>query len=335
MDDTNYFGGNTLDRSSELRTNLTMLANMISSENAKFLVFKRCNPLVENIGEELKLCVFNYQDVNALLLDLVDGDIDTLKSRWPVNLVFLGKERNDAKAFWFAFNTENESKSIMTSSRVFAHQRYDLFRLRVEHASIVSQAKSLFHWLDRYRFCATCGKKMITEEAGYKRTCLDNACRSNRGVHNTCYPRTDPTAIMCVVSSDGERFLLGRKKVFPPKMYSCLAGFIEPGETAEDAVVRETKEESGIDVTDVTYVSSQPWPFPSSLMIGFTAVATSEDITICEEEMEDVKWFPKTEVTLALQNESKILTIPPKQAIAHQLIKTCVLKSKTVRNSSL
>ena len=128
--------------------------------------------------------------------------------------------------------------------------------------------------------------------------------------------------ISVVISEDKNRILLGRKKVFPPNMYSCLAGFMEPGESIEEAVRREVQEESGIIVGQVKYVSSQPWPYPSVLMIGCISWAQSEEITVCQEELEDAKWFHVKDIESALKDNTNNPSVPPSQTIAHQLIKT-------------
>ena len=149
------------------------------------------------------------------------------------------------------------------------------------------------------------------------------------GVHNTSYPRTDPVVISVVISPDNTRMLLGRKKQFPSTMYSCLAGFMEPGESVEEAARREIKEESGVDVGEVTYVSSQPWPYPAVLMIGCVSRAKTEMIEICTEELEDAKWFDIEDVRKGINNESSVLAIPPPETIAHQLIKSWLSKNNS------
>ncbi|XP_026855625.2 peroxisomal NADH pyrophosphatase NUDT12 isoform X2 [Electrophorus electricus] len=137
----------------------------------------------------------------------------------------------------------------------------------------------------------------------------------------------DPVVIMLVIHPDGNQCLLGRKKTFPPGMFSCLAGFIEPGETIENAVRREVMEESGVTVGPVRYVSCQPWPMPSSLMIGCISVAVSTDIKVDKDEIEEARWFTRQQVIDAIVKSSKaVLTMPPRQAIAHYLVKhwTCL-----------
>ena len=167
-------------------------------------------------------------------------------------------------------------------------------------------------WHSRNRYCSVCGATTIATKGGHQRNCTKNGCTS---LH---FPRTDPAVIMLV--HDGDRVLLGRQKIWPDGLYSTLAGFVEPGETIEHAVAREVYEEAGIIVKNISYQHSQPWPFPSSQMIGCIAEADSTNIKIDNEEMTDVQWFNRDEVLLSLRGESKNLTVPGKIAIAHHLI---------------
>jgi NAD+ diphosphatase len=155
-----------------------------------------------------------------------------------------------------------------------------------DHLGAFAQARSLSYWHQRHQFCANCGAKTEMVSGGYRRDCA--ACKTQH------FPRTDPVAIMLVIN--GERCVLGRKPMFATGQFACLAGFIEPGETIEDAVRRETREESGIVVGRVRYFASQPWPFPSTLMIGCHCEALSEKITVDETELEDCRWFERAEV---------------------------------------
>ena len=182
-----------------------------------------------------------------------------------------------------------------------------------DELGILAEAKALLHWHARHRFCANCGGPTQTSCAGFRRDCA--ACGAQH------FPRTDPVAIMLVVR--GERCLLGRQARFAPGMYSCLAGFIEPGETVEDAVRRETFEEAGVRVGPVRYVASQPWPFPANLMVGCLGEALTEEITLDRDELEDARWFHRHEVALMLDGHHPDgLRGPVPIAIAHHLIRT-------------
>jgi NAD+ diphosphatase len=182
-----------------------------------------------------------------------------------------------------------------------------------EEAGLLAAAKSVLSWHARHRFCANCGAPTAPAQAGFRRDC--GACSAQH------FPRTDPVVIMLVTR--GDHCLLGRQARFPAGNYSCLAGFLEPGETVEDAVRREVREEAGIGVGRVAYHSSQPWPFPSSLMIGCVADALDEALTIDREELEDARWFHRDEVALMMENRHPGgLRNPPPVAIAHHLIRS-------------
>ena len=181
-----------------------------------------------------------------------------------------------------------------------------------EHLPPIAEAKALLHWHARHRFCANCGESTQATQAGWRRDCPK--CKAEH------FPRTDPVAIMLPV--DGEHCLLGRSPRFVPTMWSCLAGFIEPGESIEDAVRRETHEEAGITCGRVVYFHSQPWPFPSSLMIGCHAQALTRDIVVDRRELEDARWFSKSEIeTMMLRRHPEGLTTPPPVAVAHHIIR--------------
>lgn len=178
-----------------------------------------------------------------------------------------------------------------------------------EEGSLLAYARGLMWWHARHRFCGVCGAATESVEAGHVRRCTNPDCKASH------FPRTDPAVIMLV--HDGDRALLGRQKVWPPGMYSTLAGFLEPGESLEETVAREVFEESGIRVGDVRYHSSQPWPFPASLMIGFHAAAISREIRLNQSELEDCAWFGRAELR-DFQAQGK--TLPRQDSIARRLI---------------
>jgi len=186
-------------------------------------------------------------------------------------------------------------------------------RLTDPELALYGGAKMLVDWHARHRFCARCGHGTDLGKGGWQRTCRNPDCAAEH------FPRVDPVTIM-LVEHDGD-LLLGRQPRFPPRSYSALAGFVEPGETIEEAVAREVHEEAGVRVSGVRYVASQPWPFPSSLMIGCHARAQSRDLTIDTAELEDARWFTRAEIEAALAGDrSAPLTVPPRRAIAHQLL---------------
>jgi NAD+ diphosphatase len=182
-------------------------------------------------------------------------------------------------------------------------------------AAILAEARSLIDWHARHGFCARCGARSVVASGGWLRQCPD--CRAQH------YPRVDPVVIMLAVR--GERCLLGRGLRRPGARFSCLAGFMEPGETLEEAVRREVAEESGIRVGNVRYLASQPWPFPSTLMIGCLGEALTEEITIDPEELAEVRWFGREEVRAMVARSRSdepvpgLTTLPPPLAIGHQI----------------
>ncbi len=173
-------------------------------------------------------------------------------------------------------------------------------------------ARSLLDWHARHRFCAVCGQPTDLFRGGWGRKC--GACNAEH------FPRTDPVAIMLVEHEDS--LMLGRQSRYPPRSYSALAGFIEPGESIEEGVEREVFEEAGVRVRDVRYVASQPWPFPSQLMIGCHALAEGRELTIDYTELEDVRWFTRAEVAEAMERgqDSASFVAPLRQAIAHHML---------------
>jgi NAD+ diphosphatase len=175
---------------------------------------------------------------------------------------------------------------------------------------LVAQATGLVNWHRRHPRCAVCGAETEVAEAGYLRRC------PNCGAMH--HPRTDPVVIMLVV--DRDRALLGRQARWPPGRYSALAGFVEPGESLEEAVAREVREESGVEVRSPRYVSSQPWPFPSSLMLGFVAEYAGGEPATRDHELEDVRWFSREELLEIRAGRRDGLHMPPPIAIARRLI---------------
>jgi NAD+ diphosphatase len=180
--------------------------------------------------------------------------------------------------------------------------------LPADSASLLAYARALALWRSRHRHCGVCGAPNIPSRAGHVMRC------SREGCGTETFPRLDPAIIVLVTSADGERALLGRQASWPTGRYSTIAGFVEPGESLEDAVVREVAEETGVHVAQVAYESSQPWPFPSSLMLGFRAVARTQEITLRDGELEDARWFTRADIAAGHP------TLPPPGAISARLI---------------
>jgi NAD+ diphosphatase len=206
---------------------------------------------------------------------------------------FLGLASDGAPLFSAAAGKGDELTGLREAAAVLSHA----------DAGLVAYAAALAHWHDTHRFCGVCGEPTDPHEAGHSRRC------ANGHVH---HPRTDPVVIMLV--SDGDRALLGRRPPWPAGRYSCLAGFVEPGEPLEAAVAREVLEESGVVVGEVAYRLSQPWPFPLSLMLGFEASYVSGDARVMDAELQDVGWFTRAEIAAGTP------LLPPRTTIARRLI---------------
>ena len=183
------------------------------------------------------------------------------------------------------------------------------------HVPPLAEAKAILGWHARHRFCPNCSAATVLTQAGWRRDCP--VCKAEH------FPRTDPVVIMLPIK--GDRCVLGRSPRFPPTMWSCLAGFCEPGESIEEAVRREVAEEVGVTCARVRYFASQPWPFPASLMIGCHAEAVSDEVVIDKSEIEDARWFDRAELkSMLLRQHPEELSTPPPIAIAHHIIRDFV-----------
>jgi NAD+ diphosphatase len=184
-----------------------------------------------------------------------------------------------------------------------------------DHLPPIAQAKAMLHWHARHRFCSNCGAPTNVTQCGWRRDCPH--CKAEH------FPRTDPVVIMLAVK--GDRCVLGRSPRFVQNMWSCLAGFIEPGEGIADAVRRETREEAGIECGRVKFFDAQPWPFPTSLMMGAHAEALSDQIVVDRDELEDARWFSRDEVaSMLMRKHPQGLTCPPGVAIAYHIMRAWV-----------
>lgn len=179
-----------------------------------------------------------------------------------------------------------------------------------EEGGMLAYARGLIHWHQRHRFCGVCSSPTESREAGHLRRCTNPACAAEH------YPRTDPAVIMRI-EHEG-RILLARQKQWPPGMHSVLAGFVEPGESLEDTVRREVAEEANLPLADVAYHSSQPWPFPASIMLGFTARALHDAIEIDGQELEEARWYTREELKASPENET--FRLPRRDSIARRLV---------------
>ncbi|HEX2103817.1 MAG TPA: NAD(+) diphosphatase [Solirubrobacteraceae bacterium] len=225
-----------------------------------------------------------------------------------IELVLLGIDRDGAAVF--AADPGAERAAALAPGAALRGLRDVAAEAAPPDAGLLAHATGVLNWHRRHRFCANCGAPTAIAEAGHVRACP--RCGAQH------HPRTDPVVIT-LVHDDDRRVLLGRQPTWPAGRYSALAGFVEPGESLEEAVVREVGEEAGVAVTAVRYRSSQPWPFPASLMLGFEAAYAGGDAHPHDHELEDVRWVPRAELARAVAGEGPLL-LPPPLAIARRLI---------------
>lgn len=291
------FVDSVLDRAAHLRGNEEKLFALEQKPNSRAYVIYRDSLVVKPDGNGSR----------ALLS--VD---EALKLGANPGTIFLGL-RDGAAVFGMGIS-EGAIEKLLTRNDVVVTELRGMAMqgaVPVEQLSAIAMAKSMVTWHQRHGFCPNCGARTAMKEGGWKRDCP--SCKTEH------FPRTDPVVIMLVTA--GDKCLLGRQKRFLPGMYSCLAGFVEAAETIEDAVKREVFEEAGIRCTDVTYYMTQPWPYPSSLMIGCTARALDEDIVVDRVELEDARWFDRAEARLMVTRKHPDgLAGPHPFAIAHHLV---------------
>ena len=300
MSYTHIFAGNPLDRGDIERRDEQLLKNMVWQDNAKFLPFHTLNPLILK-KERAELAWIGNQFLNQVAKEVGDP-------------IFLGfdNERNPCFAVDVTLAEKLSDISSFMRQADFEDGRSAAISITNEQSGILAQARSNLNWHAQNRFCSVCGTESQSQRGGLMREC--SKCKTQH------FPRTDPVAIMLVYK--GERCVMGQTLARSNStFYSCLAGFMDQGESIEEGVRREVREESGLEVGKVTYHSSQPWPFPSSLMIGCHAEAISDEIVSDPGEMSDVRWFTKEDVKLALEDKLDDVNIPGPIAIAHHLIK--------------
>ncbi|KAI7883134.1 peroxisomal NADH pyrophosphatase NUDT12-like protein [Lichtheimia hyalospora FSU 10163] len=334
----NFFAESPLNRYSWYRNDKNKLRELVRGPRARFLVMSELNPLFDDNG-----IYFAAYDEVASIIEKALPDQDEKKlvpEEDEIILVFLGIDERENDVYWALDVTpkghhETDMKKLIDAFEArnleFAPALPRAFTVDKPVAAIIAQARSMVDWNQRHMFCPACGRRTKTDEGGHKRTCPPvpegetggAPCISQNGVHNFAYPRTDPVIIVAIVHPTEDKILLGRQTKWPGRMYSCIAGFVEAGESIEEAVRREAYEEAGIRVDRVAYHSSQPWPFPNSLMFGFIAEAVTTDIKLEDKELESAIWFTHAEVQAVLDKEPNTkFTLPPKTAIAYQLVKS-------------
>lgn len=297
MEDIYCFAGNPLDRASERRRDTAWVRSLLDDPAARILPLRDLLPFTTG-SATLEL---DWQKL-APWRELIERG---------ATLVFLGL---DGERPYFAVDaTAADPGFAQGGEAIDARTLAPL--LPAGEAAILAEARSLIDWHARHRFCAQCGSPTGVTAAGWVRRCPE--CKASH------YPRSDPVTIMLAIN--GERALLGRNRRRPGNRFSCLAGFMEPGETLEECVRREVHEESGVRVGRVKYLACQPWPFPSSLMMGFLCEALSEEITVDPEELAEARWFEREEIRAMVEraatgpDDPTQLSVPGPVAIAHQI----------------
>ncbi len=292
----NFYAGSGIDRASHLRKDEAWLSARLRDPGSRIVPVWRSRNLVG--GDPPAAGLLAPEAADGLLAD-------------GAEIVFLGLVEDAAR---FAVDISGleapEGVPALAGLGDFADLRQVGPLLGREDGAMLAYARGVLTWHRRHRFCGQCGAPTESTDAGHVRVCTSAEC----GISH--FPRTDPAVIMLV--SHGDSCLLGRQAVWPKGMHSTLAGFVEPGESLEEAVAREVFEEAGVRVRDVRYHSSQPWPFPTSLMLGFHAEAASTELEVNRDELEDARWFTRSWI---LENENgEDFRLPRPDSIARRLV---------------
>ena len=303
-----FYASPKINRHGDYRSDPQILNKIMADENTSFIPVYKGKNLFKQIHNNFEALILNNKDLKKIL----PNDM--------INPIFLGVANNIS---YVGFNIGEsdldidlwceENSIIIDDLRKFGPTLNEI------DASFLALTSGMFFWHNTHKFCGSCGYSNIPTEGGFVRVCSNTSCGKSH------FPRTDP-AIITLISS-GDRILLGRSPRFPEGMYSTLAGFVEPGESLEQALEREVFEEVGIKVKNIKYFDSQPWPFPASLMLGFFAEAKHEDMKIDYDEIEDAHWFSIEELK-SLQHPSIKggFKLPRVDSIARRLVNTWMTK---------
>ncbi len=309
------FSGNPLDRADHLRTDPEIFGDWLARDDARVVLLA---PEGKDDDGEKRIRLAN----DAKVLTDGAGDIawqtPSATRFLPVaTTIFLGLEHGEPRYGMMLNGTDSDFAEFFEAQGAkFRDGRSIAFKLTEggrespPSLGIIAQAKSMLMWHESHRFCAKCGNESELTKAGYERKCP--ACGASH------FPRTDPVVIMLVRA--GDKALVGRGKGWPEGHYSALAGYMEPGESLEEAVAREIWEEVGLKTTKVSYKASQPWPWPSTLMIGCEAWVEEGEITLQEAELEEAIWITKDDVEASERGDHPYRLVPPPFAIAHNLV---------------
>lgn len=291
----NCFGGYTLNRMAERREDREWLTARLGDPATRIIALHEAQHLFDQSNQPVFL---SPQDFSGPPLDLHEA-------------IFLSEEEGIA---YFALDLSarrNDGVNALHGLGEFKDVKLLAPLLPAQDAALLAYARALGHWHQTHRFCGACGAPAESRSGGHMRQCLSPACGRQH------FPRTDPAIIVLVTC--GERALLARSPHFRPKVLSTLAGFVEPGETLEAAVRREVLEETGVHVYHAHYQSSQPWPFPSSLMLGFYAKTNSMDLHLNAKEIEEARWLTRAELQTAVASGE--LQLPSLASISHRLVR--------------
>jgi NAD+ diphosphatase len=299
----NFYANSGLDRVSHLRDEAEWLAARLGDPHSRLVPVWRAHNLFRPLAapdQQPEPMLPTVEQLGSL-------------ANGTAHVVLLGLVDEVAH---FALDLSHLEDPTQASALVGGGEFVDLRRygplIGHQAGAILAYARGILHWHSRHRFCGVCGAPTVSAQAGHVRQCTNPDCKAQH------FPRTDPAVIMLV--TDGDRCLLGRQAVWLPGMHSTLAGFVEPGESFEEAVAREVFEESGIRVRNVRYHSSQPWPFPASIMIGFHAEATTTEIDVDQSELEAAHWFTREWLLNSPENDH--FRLPRRDSIARRLVES-------------
>lgn len=289
MQRRNIFAGPYLNRAGHLRQDPEWFAAALADMRSRAIPIWNSRNLVA-AGDNPRAAYVELAEIPA-------------ERRNGAELTLLGRV---GETSYFTYDIDSAEPPPVPTGTRFEDLRSIAAVLPVDEAGLLGYARAIVSWQRRHRFCGVCGARTVAARGGHALICTAPKCRHEQ------FPRIDPAIIVLV--SDGERALLGRQAIWPVGRYSTIAGFVEPGESLEDAVTREVAEEAGIEIDGIAYHSSQPWPFPASLMLGFTAHPLTSEVHLHDKELEDARWFARADIA------SNSVLLPPRQSISFRLI---------------
>lgn len=297
------FQTNPLNRHGHNRHTSQFIQKCLQQTNTRFLpVIRQSIVSTEDADGKMQPLLLKHQELESVI-----SNVETK------HLIYLGEME---RQHYFTFRLKSE-ELLQDFAAIAKHDNLVLSNLRPlfkhlspNQAHLCNVAVALEHWHNTHQYCGVCGHATYATQSGFVRTCSNQQCGTEH------FPRTD-SAVICAITHQ-DKLLLGRQKSWPEHLYSVIAGFVEPGETLEQAVAREAFEETGLALRDIQYYQSQPWPFPQSLMVGFTAETDNETVQLLDNELEQARWFSREEVRQQLEAEE--LVLPFKYSISRTLV---------------